>query len=111
MVRPDWAYGISIFSVVDGPSTGDLVSDYQRLKQDLLEDERTQFVSSASGGSCILGQTDILRLNRGTVTAEQMAQFNLQLVTDEPNIVVARWTRAKSMSLEAFERMLNSAGI
>jgi len=111
MVRPDWAYGISIFSVVDGPSTGDLVGDYQRLNDDLLADERTLFVSSASGGSCILGQTDILRLNRGTVTQEQMAQFNLELVSDEPNIVVARWTKAKSMSLEAFEGLLNSAGI
>jgi hypothetical protein len=113
----NWCEGISIFRVEDGPTTGDLVADFEALKQDLRDDERTQFVSTAnvnrtgSGALCYTGYTDIFSILKNANTSfDHLADYDLELIRESPNTITARWTKAKSTSLTAQEERLRAAG-
>jgi hypothetical protein len=94
------------------------VADFNKLMEDLKMDERTRFVSTTApnrstfGDPCYTGSTDVFRIWKSTSSnLDRLAENELEVIGDEPNVITARWTNAKSMSLEAFEAKLKAAGL
>jgi hypothetical protein len=116
-----WVNGVSIYHVESGPSSGDAHSDYLKLYDELLADERTSFVTSintslSGGGSfqiCYLGMLDELYLQPRVpdFTDEELARFDLEVIVRASYSTYVRWTRPKSMHRTEFIEKLKAAGI